>query len=405
MENSKNKFYTETSSLIIIKKIKKGKIKKKKSYFFNTIIFIDLYILLINIYYLFKKSDAIPKKLFRNVDNYIIEKDSKSYKEYSNYLNSKFYNNTSFSENNNINNQETKEKKKIVIYFADLYNRDFRQKWIKSELGDKFNIEFDSENPDYVIFNIFGCYHLDEKYKDAVKIAHFTENKIIDFREADYAIGQQHINYLDRYFRRPFFVFSLINNTNKDFQEIREQVLKNPIREKFCAAVISNSGWTDGFRRLFYKELNKYKEIDMGGYYHNNVGGPVRDKKKFLRKYKFSIAMENTKSDGYISEKIIDAFLAGNIPIYYGDYMVEEYINPKAFILIKGEKDMMEKIEYIKKIDNDDELYRSFLREKVLIDDKIKEESTNERIQFLTHIFEQDKSLAKRIDKYDWKRK
>ena len=405
MENSKNKFYTETSSLIIIKKIKKGKIKKKKSYFFNTIIFIDLFILLINIYYFFKKSDAIPKKLFRNVDNYIIEKDSKSYKEYSNYLNSKFYNNTSFSENNNINNQETKEKKKIVIYFADLYNRDFRQKWIKSELGDKFNIEFDSENPDYVIFNIFGCYHLDEKYKDAVKIAHFTENKIIDFREADYAIGQQHINYLDRYFRRPFFVFSLINNTNKDFQEIREQVLKNPIREKFCAAVISNSGWTDGFRRLFYKELNKYKEIDMGGYYHNNVGGPVRDKKKFLRKYKFSIAMENTKSDGYISEKIIDAFLAGNIPIYYGDYMVEEYINPKAFILIKGEKDMMEKIEYIKKIDNDDELYRSFLREKVLIDDKIKEESTNERIQFLTHIFEQDKSLAKRIDKYYWKRK
>ena len=364
-----------------------------------------MFILLINIYYFFKKSDAIPKKLFRNVDNYIIEKDSKSYKEYSNYLNSKFYNNTSFSENNNINNQETKEKKKIVIYFADLYNRDFRQKWIKSELGDKFNIEFDSENPDYVIFNIFGCYHLDEKYKDAVKIAHFTENKIIDFREADYAIGQQHINYLDRYFRRPFFVFSLINNTNKDFQEIREQVLKNPIREKFCAAVISNSGWTDGFRRLFYKELNKYKEIEMGGYYHNNVGGPVRDKKKFLRKYKFSIAMENTKSDGYISEKIIDAFLAGNIPIYYGDYMVEEYINPKAFILIKGEKDMMEKIEYIKKIDNDDELYRSFLREKVLIDDKIKEESTNERIQFLTHIFEQDKSLAKRIDKYDWKRK
>ena len=405
MENSKNKFYTETSSLIIIKKIKKGKIKKKKSYFFNTIIFIDLFILLINIYYFFKKSDAIPKKLFRNVDNYIIEKDSKSYKEYSNYLNSKFYNNTSFSENNDINNQETKEKKKIVIYFADLYNRDFRQKWIKSELGDKFNIEFDSENPDYVIFNIFGCYHLDEKYKDAIKVAHFTENKIIDFREADYAIGQQHINYLDRYFRRPFFIFSLINNTNKDFQEIREQVLKNPIREKFCAAVISNSGWTDGFRRLFYKELNKYKEIEMGGYYHNNVGGPVRDKKKFLRKYKFSIAMENTKSDGYISEKIIDAFLAGNIPIYYGDYMVEEYINPKAFILIKGEKDMMEKIEYIKKIDNDDELYRSFLREKVLIDDKIKEESTNERIQFLTHIFEQDKSLAKRIDKYDWKRK
>ena len=44
--------------------------------------------------------------------------------------------------------------------------------------------------------------------------------------------------------------------------------------------------------------------------------------------------MENSNGDGYISEKIIESFLAGTIPIYYGDYMVDEYINPKAYILI-----------------------------------------------------------------------
>ena len=207
---------------------------------------------------------------------------------------------------------------------------------------------------------------------------------------------------MDRYFRRPFFIFQLFNYTNKDFYEIRQKVLDKPIRQKFCAGVISNSGWTDGFRRLFYKELNKYKEIDMGGLYHNNVGGPVRNKINFLSQYKFSLAMENSKADGYVTEKIIDAFIAGNIPIYYGDYMIEEYINPKAFILIKGEKDMFQKIEYIKKIDNDDELYKQILRENVLINDKIKDESTNERIKFLTHIFEQNKTLAKRVDNYHW---
>ena len=164
-----------------------------------------------------------------------------------------------------------------------------------------------------------------------------------------------------------------------------------------------NTGWTDGFRRLFYKALNKYKEIDMGGHYHNNVGGPVRNKTKFLNNYKFSLAMENTKADGYITEKVIDAFIAGNIPIYYGNYMIEEYINPKAFILIKGEEDMMEKIEYIKKIDNDDKLYKRILREKVLINDNIKDDSTKERIEFLTHIFEQNKTLAKRVDNYHYK--
>ena len=364
-------------------------------------IFLDLFILSINIYFLLNKNKnkKVYSNIFKNVDIFWLEKIAYSYQEFINYLNNKYTNNKLLS-NNNI--EYNKEKKKIVIYFADLYNRDYREKWIKSALEDKFIIEFDSENPDYVFYNIFGCDHLKSKYKNAIKIAHFTENQIIDFDIADYAIGQHHIQYLDRYFRRPFFIFQLFNYTNKDFYEIRQKVLDKPLRQKFCAGVISNSGWTDGFRRLFYKELNKYKEIDMGGLYYNNVGGPVRNKINFLSQYKFSLAMENSKADGYVTEKIIDAFIAGNIPIYYGDYMIEEYINPKAFILIKGEKDMFQKIEYIKKIDNDDELYKQILRENVLINDKIKDESTNERIKFLTHIFEQNKTLAKRVDNYHW---
>ena len=80
----------------------------------------------------------------------------------------------------------------------------------------KFIIEFDSEKPDYIFYNVFGCDHLKSKYKDAIKIAHFTENQIIDFNTADYAIGQHHINYLDRYYRRPFFIFQLINIFQND---------------------------------------------------------------------------------------------------------------------------------------------------------------------------------------------
>ena len=86
----------------------------------------------------------------------------------------------------------------------------------------------------------------------------------------------------------------------------------------------------------------------MAGKYKNNVGN-ISNKIKFLTSYKFSIAMENTEADGYASEKIVQSFLAGTIPIYYGDYMIDEYINPKSFILIRGVKDMLQKIEYIKK--------------------------------------------------------
>ena len=104
----------------------------------------------------------------------------------------------------------------------------------------------------------------------------------------------------------------------------------------------------------------------MGGKYKNNVGN-VENKTEFLSSYKFSIAMENTEGDGQVTEKIIQSFIAGTIPIYYGDYTIDEFINPKSFILIRGQKDMKEKIEYIKKIDNDDDLYRKILKENILM--------------------------------------
>lgn len=38
-----------------------------------------------------------------------------------------------------------------------------------------------------------------------------------------------------------------------------------------------------------------------------------------LKKHTFVIIIENTDADGYVSEKIYDAFIAGTIPIYYGN--------------------------------------------------------------------------------------
>jgi hypothetical protein len=48
--------------------------------------------------------------------------------------------------------------------------------------------------------------------------------------------------------------------------------------------------------------------------------------------YKFCIAMENSLKQHYLSEKIIMAFLAGCIPIYYGSNEVFDIFNKDAFI-------------------------------------------------------------------------
>ena len=47
---------------------------------------------------------------------------------------------------------------------------------------------------------------MDPKYNNSIKIAYYTENKLPDFITADYAIGQSHINLLDRYLRIPYLI-------------------------------------------------------------------------------------------------------------------------------------------------------------------------------------------------------
>ena len=52
--------------------------------------------------------------------------------------------------------------------------------------------------------------------------------------------------------------------------------------------------------------------------------------------------------------------------------------------------------KYIKEIDNNDELYRNLLKEKVLLDQNIVVDTEKELKEFLYHIFEQDKYKAYR---------
>ena len=352
------------------------------------ILLINFVVLTFNLIFILKKIIIYNKARIsiKSNDNMIIKLLKKTYIDISNYLNNKYF--ILINKNN-----DTNSKKKLKLYSIDLFNRNYHIKWLENKLEDKFIIEYDQDNPDYLIFNVFGNRHLNPKYKNAIKIGVITENRIPDLNEVDYALGHAHINYLDRYFKYSMFLLSNFKFIN----EKREEALKSPIRTKFCAAVISNGFWRH-FRSKFINELNKYKKVDMGGRFRNNIGGRVKNKVKFLSSYKFSLAMENSSGDGYVSEKIVQSFIAGTIPIYYGDYLIDEYINPKSYILIKGEKDIRAKIEYIKSIDNDNEKYRSILREKIIIDNNFIEKIDNELKLFFYNIFHQEKSRARRID-------
>ena len=285
--------------------------------------------------------------------------------------------------------------------------------YLKTNLKDQYTFELDQNNPDYLLFSFYGLNHRDAKYNKAIKIAVYEEGFIPSFNEEDYTFGVAHIFYLDRYFRKATLLNYIGNLKNKDFRRARHEALKGKIREKFCGAVFSHEINEDHFREKFVLELNKYKKIDMGGGINNTVGYNVTNPIEFFKSYKFSIAFEKNSGDGYATGHIINSLLAGTIPIYYGDYLIDEYINPDSFILIRNDIDLMEKIEFIKKVDQNDTLYREFLSIDVLKDENVVEKRKKDEKEYWSHIFRPDKIDAKRIDNiryktrkcYDWGKK
>jgi len=373
--------------------------KSKKSLILTQkyfICFLNFFILYINIYLIIKKIFIIIFSKFKNVDIFTILLSKNSYKEISHYLNDKYFINT-IKKNSYKNN-----KKVILVNCVDfLNNNNTCINFISKIFLNNLILRIDTDKPDYLLFDVFGCEHLNPKYDNTIKIAYYSENIIPDFSETDYALSQAHFTYLDRYFKYPSFIWRLNSLINYNNKKIRKKIINTPLRKKFCAAVISNNSSFAKFRLNFIQKLNKYKTVDMGGKVLNNIGMKVENKIEFLSNYKFSISMENSNGDGYASEKIIESLIAGTIPIYYGDYMIDEYINPKSYILIKGQKDELPKIEYIKKIDKDNNLYRDILNEDIFLYNKsnnIVEIIEEEKKKFFINIFYQEKLISKRID-------
>jgi len=79
--------------------------------------------------------------------------------------------------------------------------------------------------------------------------------------------------------------------------------------------IASNKSFTEG-HRLRHESIALYKDkIDLvcGGGYQ-----PFGYKLGVLNSYRYSIVIENGRFDTYFSEKLIDCFVTGTIPIYWG---------------------------------------------------------------------------------------
>lgn len=224
----------------------------------------------------------------------------------------------------------------------------------------KENVEISSK-PDILFFSCFGFKNL--KY-DCIKIFFTGENIVPDFNICDYAIGVHEIIFEDRYFRLPFYML---------YPDVCKKSLKRNayddtfyLNRKFCSYVISNSFGAPE-REKMVDLLNRYKKVASGGRLNNNVGGPVKDKLAFIANYKFTLCFENSSAQGYTTEKLVEGFAGGCIPIYWGNPAISKEFNPKAFIDCSRFSGMEKAVEYISNVNEDDERYLSMVHEPIFL--------------------------------------
>ena len=286
-------------------------------------------------------------------------------------------------------------KKLIKIKFVDFNEGATAVKVLLQHLQDHYEVEL-SDSPDWLFYSVFGQEHL--AYNDCVKIFFTGENQAPDFNLCDYAIGFEHLQFGDRYMRLPLWMIY-----PDDVQQMQAKHTSPDISAKtdFCSFVYSNSNAAPA-RQQFYDALSAYKHINSGGKYLNNVGGPVKDKLAFQSKHKFAIAFENTSHCGYTTEKLVQAFAAQTVPIYWGDPAIADTFDSGAFINCIDFPDWEAVVSRVREIDQDDNLWQQMLRTPALRDPEVVTKTIQQLDDFLQHIFNQEPSAAKRYSRDYW---
>jgi len=246
---------------------------------------------------------------------------------------------------------------KIKLAFTDFWKGfNPEDNWFYRFFDTYFDIEL-SDNPDFLIYSNFGHNYLNYS---CYRIFYTGENLRPNHYECDFALSSD-FRLRGNHFRLPLYGIwdglepSDLINSKASVEEI--------LREKnaFCCMVVSNAKAKERIR--FFNKLSKYKKVDSGGRYLNNIGAPVEDKVKFLEPYKFTIAFENSSYPGYVTEKVYQPMFKNTIPIYWGSPCIDKDFNTKSFINWHDYNSDEAVIERIIELDQNDDLYLKMLSE------------------------------------------
>jgi hypothetical protein len=290
---------------------------------------------------------------------------------------------------------------KLKINFVDFWdNFDKKDNYFFHLLSNSYNVEI-SEDPDLLFFSVdYSKKRERNKFLDhKCKKIFFTGENVRpnlyfpgSIEMERYSIGKCDFSFSfdfskdPRNYRLPLWIL-FINWFNVPHNETRDQSYLIPLddlinrkiirKDKFCNFIFSNN---QGRRIEILDAIKKYKNVDCAGRLLNNTNysiqgrGDQRYKVDFIKNYKFTISAENSKFDGYTTEKIIHPLSVGSIPIYWGSSKVNLDFNKKCFINVDDFLSLNDLTEHIKSVDSNKHMYEDIILQPVFEDGKIPEE-------------------------------
>lgn len=130
-------------------------------------------------------------------------------------------------------------------------------------------------------------------------------------------------------------------------------------KKKFFCIFLSNP---HPLRLEMIKKLRENFEVDIFGSYSGN---PVTHKLDVSKDYMYTICFENDSYPGYVTEKLLEAYISETVPIYWGDFGNDISFNPDSFLNLSSFKNFEDLVEKIKSCDYEKIYEQPLLNHKV----------------------------------------
>jgi len=114
-------------------------------------------------------------------------------------------------------------------------------------------------------------------------------------------------------------------------------------KTKKVSAIFSEKNWTEG-HILRHKIVDRFKSvIDVMGRGYRSIDSKLEG----LSEYRFNFAIENTVFDIQFTEKIMDCFTTGTIPIYWGTKKISSIFDLSGIIPVNDIEDVARIIDIL----------------------------------------------------------